>query len=961
VIATRKDGTTFDQELSLSINEDDLTICISKDISDRKQAEISLLNYSQQVEDLYNNAPCGYCSLDADSHITGINNTALLWLDYTREEVIGQPITQFISVDSKKIYEGESQLLRQSGQLKRLNYEIVLGGSDGGRMTVLFCEEAQKDADHKVIGSRITITDIRQRIKVEKLKQQQLTGANLLRQISDRIRQTLDLPTIFSTACHEVRQALKADRVGIFQFYPEFNYNDGQFIAESIVGDYPSALNTNVHDHCFGDNFAHLYSQGRYYAVTDIEEGNLSTCHQDILRQFQVRSNLVVPLIKSENELWGLLCIHQCSQPRHWHIPEIELVQQIANQLAIAINQASLYQRIQDELRIRQQAEVQIKRQLEQQRTLAAITEIVRESLDETTILSTVTQHVKNLLQCDRVIIFRLYPDGCSQIVEESVSSEFVSLKHQQWKDEVWSDEILELYWQGKPRIVADVTQDQWTDCLIEYSQEGQIQSKVVAPILQDAQADDNHRWVAPRAKKLWGIIVAHACTEKRVWQDTEAELLQQIANSVAISIQQASFLEQLQQELGDRQLAEQELAERNQQLSINNVELERATRLKDEFLANMSHELRTPLNAILGLTESLQEEIFGIVNERQQKALQTIEKSGTHLLNLINDILDVAKIASGEMKLECSSVGVEQLCISSLSFLRQQAHKKQIQIITKIPSQLPNLYIDEGRIRQVLLNLLTNAIKFTPVGGTVKLNASLMLAAPDTNQPNYLRFSIIDTGIGISPENLSRLFKPFIQIDSALNRKQMGTGLGLALVKQIVELHGGKVGLTSELGVGSCFTVDLPYSQEVVMPNLSPEISPSSSPLPDSSHSSSHLVLLAEDNLANVATISSYLEAKGYRLICANNGQEAIDLTILHQPNLIVMDIQMPDLDGLEAIRQIRQRENFREIPIIALTALTMQGDRERCLEAGANEYLSKPVRLKNLHNLITSLLGCV
>ena len=383
-----------------------------------------------------------------------------------------------------------------------------------------------------------------------------------------------------------------------------------------------------------------------------------------------------------------------------------------------------------------------------------------------------------------------------------------------------------------------------------------------------------------------------------------------------------------------------------------------------DEFLANMSHELRTPLNAILGMTEGLQEEVFGIVNEKQLKALRTVESSATHLLSLINDILDVAKISSGQVTLQCSHVAVEQLCSSSLAFIKQQALKKRIQLAIQIPPRLPDLFVDEIRMRQVLLNLLTNAVKFTLEGGTVTLTVSLLRQETDPSQLPYLRIAITDTGIGIAPEHISKLFKPFVQIDGALNRQQTGTGLGLALVKQIVELHGGQVGLTSELGVGSCFTVDLPYTSQVSLPlqpensSLTLEADSSTSPTSHSTSIRVPLVLLAEDNPANVITISSYLEAKGYRFLFANNGQEAIDLALAHQPDAILMDIQMPGMDGLEAIQQIRQQKSLRDIPIIALTALAMQGDRERCLAAGANDYLSKPVRLKQLDTSIKVLL---
>lgn len=427
--------------------------------------------------------------------------------------------------------------------------------------------------------------------------------------------------------------------------------------------------------------------------------------------------------------------------------------------------------------------------------------------------------------------------------------------------------------------------------------------------------------------------------------------------------------------DISDRKSAEAELRQTNEQLMHLNIELAHATRLKDEFLANMSHELRTPLNAILGMSEGLQEEIFGFLNDRQRKAIATVERSGRHLLELINDILDLSKIGSGKLQLEMNEVSIRSLCDTSLSFVRQMAQQQKVQLHAIVAQDIGNLYADDRRLRQVLINLLSNAIKFTPEGGSVVLEVSRQPSPiPAENSEgilasgSWLVFSVTDTGIGIAPQNLHRLFQPFVQIDSSLNRRYNGTGLGLALVRQIAELHGGDISVRSELHRGSCFTLRIPNHFCSVVLSAPPsqaafpgsELDQTGIPaIPITSCVRPPLILLAEDNPANIDMISSYLESKCYRLILAEDGQAAIELTKTQHPDLILMDIQMPEVDGLEAIRQIRQQQELAHIPIIALTALAMSGDQERCLQVGATEYLPKPVKLKQLASVIQQLLN--
>jgi PAS domain S-box-containing protein len=403
---------------------------------------------------------------------------------------------------------------------------------------------------------------------------------------------------------------------------------------------------------------------------------------------------------------------------------------------------------------------------------------------------------------------------------------------------------------------------------------------------------------------------------------------------------------------------------ERTAELTSANAELAKIASHKDDFLASMSHELRTPLNAILGLSESLQEQVYGQLNEKQLRSLHSIEESGRHLLSLLNDILDLSKVEAGQIQLQIDTVCVSSVCQASIRLIREIAQKKHLKLSLTLDKQLNSVPADERRLKQILVNLLGNAVKFTPEGGTIGLDV-----VQDASQ-NAVRFTVWDTGIGISPADLPRLFQQFVQLDSRLSRQYAGTGLGLVLVRRMVEMHGGKVTVESAPGKGSRFNVSLPLRDKegkgAAFTPARSGLSPVLSVLrPDEritgcekleSDGPSPLILLAEDNELNVETMSDYLRAKGYRLSIARSGREAIERAKADNPDLILMDIQMPDVDGLEATRGIRSMVDLgvARIPIIAVTALAMPGDRECCLKAGANDYFSKPVNFKTLLSAI-------
>ena len=400
---------------------------------------------------------------------------------------------------------------------------------------------------------------------------------------------------------------------------------------------------------------------------------------------------------------------------------------------------------------------------------------------------------------------------------------------------------------------------------------------------------------------------------------------------------------------------------QRTAELSRANIELAFAVRAKDEFLAMMSHELRTPLNTILGSAELLREQIHGPLNVKQHHDLGAVAEAGQHLLALINDILDLAKIEAGREAIELEIVVVEDLCRAAMRMVAQVAVQRQVKISAQIDPLVVTMSADGRRIKQILVNLLANAVKFTPAGGEVGLEVR---GAP---AQQTLTFSVWDTGIGIASEDQQRLFKPFVQINSSLSRQHGGTGLGLALVLQLARLHGGSVAVESAPGQGSRFSVTLPW----VAPTAghAVDLAPSSAgaghtigaecqAAADARSGPVPLILLADDNEANIDMLLDYMLIAGYQVAVARNGAEAVARAAELQPALILMDIQMPVLDGLEAIRRIRAG-GLTATPIIALTALAMRGDRERCMAAGANAYISKPISLRTLLATITDALA--
>ncbi len=414
------------------------------------------------------------------------------------------------------------------------------------------------------IGVTGVCFDISDRKRTEQTLQRQAEQDHLLAQLFFRMRQTLNLADILQATVEEVRRFLAVDRVLIYRFQANWQ---GEVLVEAVSQADLSLQGQAVQDPCFPGNWVEQYQAGRVAVVADVQTAAIDPCYAEFLTQFQIRANLVVPILYGEQRLWGLLIAHHCTAPRLWPTGEVDLLRQIAGRLGTAIQQADLYARLQAELAERRRTETILEQQIRQEKVLHALSQQIRQSLDLDHILATTVREIHQLLQADRVLIFRLYPQAATHVIQEAVTPGLPSLLNLRFFDESFLEACMTFYRQGQARIVPNVLADEWSACIAEFMQEIGVKSRMVAPILLAAEETPVEigatcAWSEGDHTCLWGLLIVHACHDRQ-WQYTELNLLQRLATQVGIAIQQANLYSQLANELSQKEVLLKEIHHR--------------------------------------------------------------------------------------------------------------------------------------------------------------------------------------------------------------------------------------------------------------------------------------------------------------------------------------------------------------------------------------------------------------
>ncbi|MEL6397758.1 MAG: ATP-binding protein [Cyanobacteria bacterium J06626_4] len=594
-------------------------------------------------------------------------------------------------------------------------------------------------------------------------------------------------------------------------------------------------------------------------------------------------------------------------------------------------------------------APAQLVQKREQALLVKQIIAKIRDSLDLPAVLSTTVAEVQQYLAADRLVIYQFQAataaapspwatsapestSGCpGSVTYEALAAPTIESVLHLTEERCLDDyaQCSEKYQDGVPIAVSDVqTHYRDTPCLLNFLQKIQVRAQVIAPIIVQ--------------NELWGFLIAHQCRTPRRWQPSELTFLQQIAEHLAIAIQQAELYAQLRSQT---QSLETCVINRTQDLKDALAAAQSANFTKSEFLATMSHELRTPLTCIIGMSATLLRWSLGELNARQRTYLQTIHDSGERLLVVINNILEMSKIESGRIVLEVRTFSLTSLSQQAIEPFRKLARDRSIFLnfeSTLLPDQ-DTFTGDPRRIQQILSNLLSNALKFTHDGGQVNLRLR--------REQQMAIFQVEDTGIGIPEHQISRLFETFQQLEPSRQRQYPGTGLGLALTKQLIELHGGSITVNSRVGVGSVFTARLPLQRLAAEAHPKPQ--PPAVPAAKATPVTGRIVLV-EDQEDTAGVICDLLTAADYQVIWMIEGSRVVEQVALLQPAVVIINMDLGSINGRRVVEALREALITSKVKILALRSRQDSQDSLNDVDASITLPLEPEWLLEKVNALI-------
>ncbi len=905
--------------------------CFMKNISDRKNAEAALHLQEQKLRMITDALPVYISYLDNSQRYQFVNKTYEIRFGLTREQICGKHIREIMGEDAYKVIQRN---IEQALAGNPITYEAAQPDPQLGTRYNYVTLIPDIDEDSQVRGCYTLVIDISDRKQAEVALQKQIQQQEALNRVMQAIRNSLDLNAIFNTATTEFAQLLSAEGSYIVQYLSERKV--WQIVAEYHKD--PQAPNTIGFE--IPDQANPIANRLKQLEVVQVSDTNTieDEVNLEIAKIFP-GSWLIIPLTVGE-AVWGSLNLYKYQADSASVDSQIELARAVADQLAIAIQQANLYQQLQQELIERQQAEIQLQRQAQQKELLNRVIQGIRNSLDLKVIFQTANNQFVELLSAEESYITQYFP-------EEQI-----------WRVIAGYSQNPEL--PDKTGLEIPDTENPVTAKLKKL----EIFQVSDAKILEDEQNKELAQ-ICPGAwlilplivgESLWGSLNLLHSQTNTIWYQDQIELARAVVDQLAIAIQQANLYQQLQQELTERKQTEIELQKAKEAAEAANV-------AKSTFLANMSHELRTPLNAILGFTQMMARD--RTLSPQQQEQIKIINNAGDHLLALINDILEMSKIEAGRTSFNPTSFDLINFLSTLEELFKLKAESKGLQLNFHLAPDLPQyIQTDEGKLRQVLINIIGNAIKFTEKGqvtlrvnllgyGQEKSNYQLPSFPDSAWERHYqLLFEIEDTGLGIKSEEIDRIFDPFIQSETGKKTMQ-GTGLGLAISRKFVQMLGGNIAVTSQPNKGSLFSFNIQVAPaETIEKNLTQTPRQVIGLAPNQPE---YRILVVDDHPESRLLLVTLLGSIGFQVNQAANGTEAISIWATWKPHLICMDIRMPVMDGIQATQQIRAKEKELNDPsvitnsptlIIALTANAFDSDKNLILAAGCDDYISKPLK---------------